>query len=124
MFVNISNHPSERWANKQREAAIEIGDKIADVAFPNVDPHASSVEVERLVADLVEQVKALVRQTGHIDAVLIQGEMTLVFRTVNALWGVFGEGLFICAACSERNVVENEDGTKTVRFNFVQFRGY
>jgi hypothetical protein len=51
MLLNLSNHPSDKWSDKQREAALAISKKlvkkagegkigIIDIPFPNIPPAA------------------------------------------------------------------------------------
>jgi hypothetical protein len=54
-------------------------------------------------------------------AIHIMGELTFTYNFVNAS----NIHDFTCyAATSERNSVMNVDGTKTIQFDFVQFRRY
>ncbi len=123
MLVNFSNHPSSKWGEKQLQAA---GGEIVDVRFPNVDPHAGSEKLDALAEKCVHDIGvAYTSGSSDLEAVLVQGEMTLCYRVVTLLKGY---GIRCVAATSERNVVEttNEDGTtsKRVVFNFIQFRSY
>lgn len=116
-FINLTNHPSARWSDAQRQAA---GGDIVDVKFPNVPPEAGKDEVKSLADRLVEQVLDL-----NPSTVLVQGEMTLTYRVVSAL---HQHGVRVVAATSRREVVETtrEDGSTEKRavFSFVQFREY
>ena len=51
MFVNVSNHPSELWLDKQKECALCYG-SIVDVAFPAIhkdyDSNNPSLTVEKV----------------------------------------------------------------------------
>ena len=109
MFYNISNHPSARWSNEQKKAA---GGQIQDIAFPNVPPNASLEEVEQMANQFATQVPTSAK-------VMIAGEPTFSAALVKALQE---KGCLCLVACSERNVVENEDKSKTVKFHFIQFR--
>ena len=52
MFYNISNHPSNKWDDKQIAAASKLSEigceeftkegEIIDIPFPNIDPNISS----------------------------------------------------------------------------------
>ncbi len=37
-FLNISNHPSDKWTEKQLNSALELADQIIDLPFPNINP--------------------------------------------------------------------------------------
>ena len=108
-FYNISNHTSSRWSSDQLKAA---GGQITDLPFPNIPPHASLEEVESMAMEFATQVPTKTKA-------MIAGEPTFSAALVKALQE---KGCLCLVACSERNVVENEDGSKTVKFHFIQFR--
>lgn len=109
-FYNISNHASTRWSTDQREATKT--QTIIDLPFPNIPPHASLEEVESMAMEFATQVPTSAKA-------MIAGEPTFSAALVKALQE---KGCLCLVACSERNVVENEDGSKTVKFHFIQFR--
>ena len=118
IFLNISNHPSDKWDEKQRAAALAIADEIVDIPFPMVCPKDTQEDIQnishRLIWDIFEN-------GGDIAYAMVQGEFTLTFELVKDLQ----KRHVICMAdCSERNTIVHEDGTKTVQFGFVQFREY
>ena len=113
-FINFSNHPSDKWDNSQREAALEYGE-IIDIPFPNVDPDFSELDID-LLSD------KYVREITEYDpaAVMCQGEFTLCFSLAQKLQAL---GITVLSACSKRDVVE-KDGKKISVFRFVKFREY
>ena len=113
-FINFSNHPSEKWEEKQMAASQEYGE-IMDYPFPAVPAMASKFEVERLAEDCVEKIRKC-----NPAAVLCQGEFTLTYQVVTRLKAC---GILVLAACSERKVIE-EKGIKVVEFQFQQYREY
>ena len=40
MFINLSNHPSLKWNEDQKKAALEMGGRIIDMPFPPVPADA------------------------------------------------------------------------------------
>ncbi len=121
MFVNVSNHPSSRWSDDQREAALALGGEIRDFPFPNVPADASSADVLQMARDLVEDLFYEIN-AGQGDVVMVQGEFSLTFATVERLRSY---GISCVVACSERELVEtiaNGETTKTSVFRFRQFR--
>jgi len=118
LFYNITNHPSLKWSEEQKKAAEAYGE-IVDWAFPNVPADATPKGIHSYTADIVGSIKQ--KEEPENITVLIQGESTLVYCVVNAFQQ---EGIRCVAATSERKVTENPDGTKTVAFEFVQFREY
>jgi len=113
-FYNISNHPSSRWSTEQKEAALKIGSEIVDIAFPQIRAEASMDDVHALVNGIYQQIP-------EGSAVMVQGEFSFVLSFV-ALNQSQLKPHVIYVGCSERNTVENEDGSKTSVFEFVQFR--
>jgi hypothetical protein len=116
MLLNLSNHPSDRWSEKQKNVAIEQYGTIKDLPFPNVPPEATSDEV----LQLAEVYEAKIRQANP-TAVHLMGEMTFTFALVQKLKTA---GIPCVASTSQRETEELPDGTKKVRFQFVRFRPY
>jgi hypothetical protein len=122
MLLNLSNHPSTRWSDKQKQTAIEKYGTIQDMPFPNVPPAAIPSEIKTMAADYVKQIRGLAKAEENAPfAVHIMGEMTLVFRIISLLKR---SKISCMASTSERKSIENSDGTKTMQFEFIQFREY
>ena len=121
MFINISNHPSVKWDNKQLEKARKFG-KVVDIKFPIISSEYDEKEIMKVADEYSEKILSLVDQEG---AVMVQGEFTLTFAIVNRLKS---NGIKVLSACSERKVTEtvdeNGDAIKIVKFDFVKFREY
>lgn len=118
IFVNHTNHPSERWDAAQRAEALKYGE-IIDLPFPNIPPAWESTEVAQLARKTAEQIAAL-----KPAAVLCQGEFTYAFRLIELLKA---QGIKTLAATSERVVSEQlEAGVlkRTYVFSFCRFREY
>lgn len=119
MFLNLTNHPAERWDEKQKTAAQAYGE-IVDFPFPAVDPEMDERGLAKLAASLAETVCGM-----EPDAVLLQGEMGLTYCLTHALLRC---GVTVLHATSRREAVERvlPDGTteKTARFAFCRFRAY
>ncbi len=118
-FINLSNHPSKFWGDKQREASLKYGE-ILDYPFPVVDPYATSEEVNGLANQISDDI---IRKSP--EAVMCQGEFTLTFAIVHCLQK---QGIKVLSACTERHVSEETDENgRTSRksiFEFVQYREY
>ena len=124
MFINISNHPSSRWSDDQLGAAHRLDGEgeefvITDIPFPSIPADAGGDEIEQIAYNVFHAVIDMTAPTGAV--VMVQGEFTFTLALVRLLQGA---GYTCVAACSERQAVENADGTKTVAFNFVRFREY
>lgn len=114
-MLNISNHPSTKWTAAQVNAAKALdGREVVDFPFPNVPPTATIEDVMSLARDMLTKALA----TGERVA-MVQGEFSLTFGLTRML--LMG-GVGVVVATTERKVIENADGTKTVTFEFVQFR--
>ena len=118
LFVNFSNHPSQRWCDTQREAASGFGE-IVDIPFPKIDPNATSAEVEALARKCADDIIAIAG-TAEVTA-HVMGEMVFTHKLVNFLQA---EGIHCVASTTEHIVEYNSDGSKTSVFRFLQFRDY
>ena len=118
MLINRSNHPSQYWGNRQREAARCYGD-VVDLPFPVVAPDADSQELQTLVQDSVQEILSM--GDANSITVHIMGEMTFTFMVVTRLKEL---GIRCVASTTERKVTYTSDGVKQTEFSFVQFREY
>ena len=114
-FVNFSNHPSDRWDLSQKKEALQYGEAIVDIPFPEVDPALDESGLDRLAEEKYREILA-----WHPAAVMCQGEFGLTFAVVQRL---LAAGVTVLHACSGRNVL-TEGNEKIVRFDFVQFRRF
>lgn len=119
MFINISNHPSTKWSKRQLDSARWNGDEIIDIPFPNVSPTATTEDVTAIARIVLTAVLELAEDHKKPLTCLVQGESSLCFELSRMLLAL---GVDVVVATSERNVVEGPNGTKTVQFDFVQFR--
>ena len=119
IFVNHTNHPSDKWSVAQKLAAEKFG-RIIDLPFPDIPPNFDTVEVHELVMKNLREIIKL-----SPVAVLCQGEFNYTVAMVEELKKIDIE---VMAATSERvvSVIQESDGsTKRVSiFNFVRFRPY
>lgn len=118
MFVNFSNHPSQYWDNKQREASQYYGE-LFDMPFPQIAPNASDEELMILAQDCVDKIASL--GDSKSITVHIMGEMTFTFMVVTLLKEM---GIKCIASTTERKTTYSSDGTKLSEFSFVKFREY
>lgn len=115
MLLNLTNHPSTRWSEKQLAAAKEAYGSVQDLQFPNIPSGATTGEVAEMATDYLRQIVAIGPAAVHL-----QGEFTFVCALVEQLRAT---GIPVVASTSERSV-EEKDGRKIVHFDFVQFRAY
>lgn len=119
MFINVSNHSSKKWNEKQIEQAKKYGD-IIDIPFPVIDPSSRDEEINHIVNeyfDLIMQYQDCV--------VMLQGEYIFTYRLVNKLKQ---HNIKVLASCSERRTIEYVDDngftSRKSEFEFVEFKEY
>ena len=116
IFINLTNHPSKNWGEKQIEEALKMGEYIIDIPFPNVPPSSNEFKVKEMGDDLVQHILSYF----DFKYILVQGEMSLATYIAFRLYQA---GKIPVVATTERKVVE--DGEKKISiFEFVRFRPY
>jgi hypothetical protein len=115
MLLNLTNHPSTRWSEKQLAIAEEAYGSVHDLPFPNIPSGMDGEEVDALAEDYYQRVVA-----AEVTAVHLQGEMAFTYALV---WRLRAHNIPVVASTSER-LVEERDGKKIIQFNFVRFRAY
>lgn len=118
MLINLSNHPSLYWDNRQMEAARCYGEMV-DIPFPVVAPDADGQGLQTLVQDCVQKILSM--GDANSITVHIMGEMTFTFMVVTRLKEL---GIRCVASTTERKVTYTSDGVKQTEFSFVKFREY
>lgn len=126
MLINLSNHPVDSWSESQREAGIQQFGTVVDVPFPEIPPELELNEISKMAEDYVEKCTRMIKEESvrNVDsknAVHVMGEMTFVYQFVQK---ISEQGIECLAATSRRIVVEEKNGTKVSRFEFVRFRAY
>jgi len=119
IFINLSNHRTEKWSKTQLEEAQKYGE-VRDMAFPNIDPNFTEEEINNLVNEYYTEI---IKYNNPV--IMVQGEFIFTFRLVTKLKEA---GVKVVASCSQRKVIErvNESGA-TIReseFSFVCFKEY
>lgn len=121
-FFNLTNHPSAKWSDEQKAAALQMvggeDGKIVDIPFPYISPDATKLDVRKTVYDCYAK---YFDGANRNDVVLVQGEMVFTFHIVNLLQS---ECIRCVAATTERIVEERPNGEKVSVFKFVKFRKY
>ena len=124
MLINISNHPSEKWSVLQQCAANEQFGKVMDIPFPAISPLWNPQQVNQAVEEMFEFVLQKCEELKidlHKLTIHLMGEMTFCFALVQQFRN---KNIPCVASTTERKVLEEADGKKTVQFNFVRFRNY
>lgn len=118
MLFNLSNHPSTKWGDAQLDAARKNWVAVKDVAFPAIDPSATSRQVYDLARKFAHDIHV---QFSAGDGVHLMGEQTFCTAFMHVVQEEkLGMPLFV--STTARDVVETADGKKVVTFKFVQFR--
>ena len=116
ILVNFSNQLNSEWSEKQKEAAMSAYDVFVDMPFPNRVPIMITLQLSKLVDEYIEKIIDLNPTAVHI----MGDDLTFICCLVHRLKD-FGVR---CIASTTRTVVVGTDRTKTVRYEFVKFRGY
>lgn len=121
MLVNLSNHPSNKWCEKQLKAAKRKYGAVFDIPFPIISPYASKTQVHKKAKIYFDRcLKILSNSKTKNNAIHIMGESTFTFALVNMLKS---KNVKCVASTTTRNVVENK-ASRTYFFSFVKFREY
>lgn len=119
LFVNHTNHASDKWSPEQISAAEKYGE-IKDFPFPNIDADWDESKISELVEVNGKKIVAM-----NPAAVLCQGEFSYTYAMINFLQK---NNIIVLAAASARAVEEviTEDGStqRISLFKFVRFRQY
>ncbi len=122
MLLNLTNHPFDKWEEKQKTEALRIYSTVADLPFPVVNPEWGEEEISALVKEYIEQCLGLLHgSTDKYKAVHVMGEFTFTYAVVK---GLSKSGVACIASTSERLVTEEQPGRKTIIFRFVRFRRF
>lgn len=118
VFINFTNHPSEKWSEEQLCAARAIG-TVTDLKFPDIPTDIAPDSFDSLVEEYRNKILELCR--GRKGTVHIQGEMTFVFRMVTELKA---RHIRCVASVTKRNTVDLGNGKSQSVFVFEGFREY
>jgi len=120
MLLNLTNHPSPRWQTLQYQTAIREYQGIIDLPFPNIPPSYNSKNITDLARSYLYKIQVLQQEHPELT-VHLMGELGFTFSLLQML---LKQGVNCVASTSERLTKEQADGTKTIKFEFVQFRKY
>ena len=101
MLINISNHSYALWKPKQLITALEKFDKVEDFFMPEVNPAFTADQVREMASKIIAD-----DSSGNAT---FSGTVTA--NDFNSF-----------RASLPANTVLNSDGTKTIQFEFEQFR--
>lgn len=119
MLINLTNHPSSRWSDKQKAAAEEYGE-IVDMPFPVIDEAGD----EKYIATLADEYLNKIVNLSDTQSVVVHlmGEQTFSYALIKRLRE---RGITCVASTTKRIVKEEVPGKKSeVIFQFERFRAY
>lgn len=119
MLINLSNHPSAQWSEKQLEVAKLQYGEIIDMQFPNINPEADENQIEHLVFDYLQKIKDIANDKKCV--VHPMGEMSFTFALISLL---MKNKIECVASTSHRHSIIMDNNTKKIVFDFVKFRKY
>ena len=127
MLINLTNHPSDKWSERQKQTATEKYKEIEDIKFPQIEPSATIEDVLELAKKYVTEIKHKLNYTDvntfdfETNAVHIMGEMTFTHNIIRLL----DQNAIKCiASTTKRTSIEEENGRKISVFEFIKFRNY
>jgi len=124
MLLNLSNHLSSAWSEKQINAAAAQFGKVVDLPFPQINPDWKFLQIEEFSGELLMDIlkDCEFRKYGKKNlTVHIMGELTFCYEMINALKIA---GIPCVASTTTRNSIVDEIGKKISVFEFVKFREY
>ena len=121
MLLNLSNHPSSNWSQKQLLNSKDLFLSLHDLPFPVIAPKSTKNEVYNLARRYASMCKRLLSKSlDKNNAVHIMGEHTFVFYLVTLLKK---EKIKCIASTTSRNSQQNGNEKKSI-FTFISFREY
>ncbi|MFN4110764.1 MAG: hypothetical protein ACK4G1_00700 [Ignavibacteria bacterium] len=119
MLINLSNHPSNQWSQKQLSATKRKFGSVVDLPFPYISPLATSKQVRKRAEVYFKKIISILKNsTDKSNAVHLMGEFTFVFYLYEMLKK---NNIQVVVSTTDR-IVEEKDGKKIAYFNFVKFR--
>lgn len=119
VLINLTNHPSALWDEKQHKASHRYGE-IMDIVFPAIDETGDESYIAKLADEYLE--KILIIANDKNITVHLMGEQTFTFALLKRLRA---QGIPCIASTTKRIVKEETAGKKKeVIFQFERFRHY
>lgn len=119
MLLNLTNHNSTYWSEKQKEAAQSYGE-IVDVPFPQIDESADEIYISNLADEYLHRILKLTECQNV--TVHLMGEQTFVYALLKRL----RKNDIECVASTTKRIVNTDSSgqKKEVVFQFERFRRY
>lgn len=119
MLINLSNHPSAQWSEKQLLKANKLYGNVVDMPFPQIPPEEGEDYIIEIAQKFYHQIEEYQNDNQDV-CVHIMGELTFCFCLVSLLKK---SNIKCVASTTIRNVVQ-QGNVKTTVFEFCKFREY
>jgi len=122
MLLNLTNHPSEKWTDEQKNVAKQMFGGIIDMQFPDIDPTGNEEYISNLTNEYLKKILSIKNSLPNNEELVvhIMGEQTFCFSLINKLL----ENDILCVASTTQRIAVEKDGIKTSVFKFCKFRYY
>ena len=128
IFINLSNHPTDKWSEAQKAAVINKYQpkQIIDIAFPPINPEWNLDRVRTLVHAYREEIINHLQDKDDYIILHIMGEMCFTHALVNMMSAYKVN----CICSTTKRVVTtkyDDNGVeigKETQFEFCKFRDY
>jgi len=118
MLINLSNHPFEKWDEKQKQAALTQFGNVEDFLFPIVSPESDLSDIENQADKIFKEITGRYRVNICIH---LMGEFVLCYQLSKR----FEKARIPCfASTTLREVAMRPNGEKISLFHFIKFRKY
>ncbi len=123
IFINLSNHPSNKWNEEQVYAALEYADAvdIIDIKHPDIDPASDEDQMLDLCNEYISKIQAYAKE-DKLVYVHVMGESGFVFGIVEQC--LTFNNIVPIHSTTNRYVEELSNGEKKQMFKFCKFRRY
>lgn len=124
VFLNISNHPSMLWDEKQSKYAKLLCDKrgdakIVDIKFPYISPSLDYDKAKDVAAGVIQHICDM-KQDLIPCCAMVMGE----FSSVHWIVDILEDAGIKCYVSTTTRMAVNDNGNKLSGFSFVRFRRY
>lgn len=128
IFINLSNHPTDKWSETQKAAVINKYQpkQIIDIAFPPIDPEWNLDKVRTLAHSYKNEIINHFHDRNDHIILHVMGEMSFTYILINMML----DYTVTCICSTTKRVVTtkyDDNGVeigKETKFEFCKFRDY
>jgi hypothetical protein len=119
MLINLSNHLSDNWSDKQLKSAERKFKAIVDIPFPQISPSANYSQIKKKANSYLKKIIALIKcSDDKYNAVHLMGEFSFVIY----LYELLKKKKITVVISTTDRITEEKEGRQIVTFNFIKFR--